>query len=299
MAEFPALPLFTDAFIADTGHLDATETGAYLALLMAAWRSPDCSIPDDDIRLARMARCDRRTWSRVKDTVMAFWKKEEDGKLRQKRLTRERTYVSSISRRQSLAGKASALKRKELASTSVPTTRQPNVNPHTHTHTHIVSPPPNGGADSARAPRDPRSDFEVWEQALLAVDGVRGSKLEISSMHPVAALHREGFDLSAEIIPQLKADLAAAKQGDRLSRLSWATLARKIREARLEPASARPEQARDVELDWTKRLGFARSQRTWDVKNWGPMPGRDGCRVPAQDLAPGDGDGWTEWRAAS
>jgi hypothetical protein len=36
MSEFPCLPLFTDAFIADTGHLGAIETGAYLMLLMVA-----------------------------------------------------------------------------------------------------------------------------------------------------------------------------------------------------------------------------------------------------------------------
>ncbi|ACL63205.1 DUF1376 domain-containing protein [Methylobacterium nodulans] len=45
MSAYPSLPLFTDAFIADTGHLSAAETGAYLMLLMVAWRSPGCSLP--------------------------------------------------------------------------------------------------------------------------------------------------------------------------------------------------------------------------------------------------------------
>ena len=53
MAEFPALPLFTDALLGDTTHLDATEFGAYLLMLIVAWRSPDCALPDDDRYLAR------------------------------------------------------------------------------------------------------------------------------------------------------------------------------------------------------------------------------------------------------
>lgn len=62
MSEYPHLPLFTDAFIADTMHLNAEETGAYLMLLMVAWRSPDCGVPDDDVKLAHYARVSERRW---------------------------------------------------------------------------------------------------------------------------------------------------------------------------------------------------------------------------------------------
>ncbi|WP_205769517.1 DUF1376 domain-containing protein [Microvirga sp. KLBC 81] len=92
MSQFPSLPLFTDAFIADTGHLNATETGAYLMLLMVAWRSSDCALPDDDSRLCRWARVDPRSWARIKPRVMEFWTLE-DGKWTQKRLLLERDKV--------------------------------------------------------------------------------------------------------------------------------------------------------------------------------------------------------------
>lgn len=92
MSSFPSLPLFTDAFIADTGHLSATQTGAYLMLLMVAWRSPDCRLPDDDAKLARWARVDARTWPRLKPAVMEFWTLE-DGFWSQKRLSKERYNV--------------------------------------------------------------------------------------------------------------------------------------------------------------------------------------------------------------
>lgn len=47
MAEFPALPLWTDAYLADTGHLTFEEHGLYLNLLILMWRSPECRIPND------------------------------------------------------------------------------------------------------------------------------------------------------------------------------------------------------------------------------------------------------------
>jgi uncharacterized protein YdaU (DUF1376 family) len=93
MSQYPSLPLFTDAFLADTGHLSAQETGAYLLLMMMAWRSPDCRIPDDDLKLARWARLDRRTWLKVKATVLEFWALES-GFWTQKRLSKEREIVS-------------------------------------------------------------------------------------------------------------------------------------------------------------------------------------------------------------
>jgi uncharacterized protein YdaU (DUF1376 family) len=99
MADFPALPLWTDAFLADTGHLTPAENSAYLLLLMAAWRTPDCSLPNDDKQLGRITR-DPRNWPRVRPAVMAFWTLGEDGRWRQKRLTQERAYVQSRSKKQ-------------------------------------------------------------------------------------------------------------------------------------------------------------------------------------------------------
>lgn len=125
MAEFPALPLFTDAFISDTTHLNAQQTGAYLMLLMAAWRSPDCMLPDDDKLLARMARMDGRSWAANKETIMGFWKRDsETQKWYQRRLFDERNYADDRRKRNVQAGKASALKRNGRHSAVV----QPKLN---------------------------------------------------------------------------------------------------------------------------------------------------------------------------
>jgi 5-methylcytosine-specific restriction endonuclease McrA len=73
MADFPALPLWTDAYLSDTRELSTLEHGAYLLLLMTAWRTADCSLPDDDRLLARWAGLDRRTWARVRPVMERFW----------------------------------------------------------------------------------------------------------------------------------------------------------------------------------------------------------------------------------
>ena len=130
MAEFPALPLFTDAYMADTRHLTTAQHGAYLLLLMTAWRMPDCKLPDDDRLLARWCGLDYRNWCKMRPLIIdQFWKKDGSGKLQQNRLLDERKYADSVRRKNAEAGKASALKRKERHSTNVATETQPKSNP--------------------------------------------------------------------------------------------------------------------------------------------------------------------------
>jgi uncharacterized protein YdaU (DUF1376 family) len=86
MAEFPALPLFTDAYLADTRHLSAEEHGAYLLLLMCAWRTRGCALRDDDRFLARIAGVSPQKWRRLKPVLRDFFE-VEDGLWRQKKLT--------------------------------------------------------------------------------------------------------------------------------------------------------------------------------------------------------------------
>lgn len=119
--------------MADTRHLNAAQHGAYLLLLMTAWRMPDCKLPNDDVFLSRCASMDVRTWKSNKDLILAFWKNDDEGKLYQRRLLDERKYVEDVRNKNARAGKSSALKNKERHSTTVITKLQPNFNPHTHT----------------------------------------------------------------------------------------------------------------------------------------------------------------------
>lgn len=96
MANYPSLPLFTDAYLGDTRHLTTLQHGAYLLMLIVAWRSPDCSLPNDDAYLARITGLDKRTWNANKDTLLAFWKLGPEQKWEQGRLKDERNFVEQL-----------------------------------------------------------------------------------------------------------------------------------------------------------------------------------------------------------
>lgn len=74
------LPLEIGRYLQDTAHLDATKSGAYLHLLMHYWLHG--SLPDEDSELATIARVSPDTWSITRVSVMYFFRKGSDGKLR-------------------------------------------------------------------------------------------------------------------------------------------------------------------------------------------------------------------------
>lgn len=124
MAKFPALPLFTDAILGDTLHLTNAQFGSYMLLLIVEWRTPDCTLPNDDTYLAKIARMDKRTWLNNRSIILSFFQIDSNGRLQQPRLVDERNYVEQLSNKNAAAGRSSALKRKVRHSTSV----QPDFN---------------------------------------------------------------------------------------------------------------------------------------------------------------------------
>jgi uncharacterized protein YdaU (DUF1376 family) len=97
MADYPHMPFFVDAYLGDTMHLSLEEHGAYLKLLMIAWRSPDCALPDDDRKLARMLGVTVAAWTRrLRPAIAPFWT-VADGVWTQKKQRKIREKVSEIS----------------------------------------------------------------------------------------------------------------------------------------------------------------------------------------------------------
>ena len=109
MAEYPMFPLWTDAYLGDTSHLTTTEHGAYLLLLITAWRSKDGQLPDDDKLLARFTRTTPGQWKKIRPILEPFFE-IENGVWIQGRLTDEREAVRQLSKRQSQKAKARWLK---------------------------------------------------------------------------------------------------------------------------------------------------------------------------------------------
>lgn len=187
MAEFPALPFFTDAYLADTRHLTTIQHGAYFLMLVTAWRSADCSLPDDDVYLSRITGLDRRTWNSNKDALLAFWRKNDQQKWEQGRLKDERNYVEQKRNKNAAAGQASALKRKNRGSTPV----QPKRN---ETATPTPTPTPTEERSSTHAtPSAPPERDDVMAKAY--------------SVHP---MHEQVRQYIVHRLPHLKSRNASA-----------------------------------------------------------------------------------------
>jgi uncharacterized protein YdaU (DUF1376 family) len=173
MAEFPAMPLWTDAYLGDTTHLSTFEHGAYLLLLIVSWRSPGCCLPDDDRLLGRYARVTTDKWRKIRPILEPFFK-VENGIWRQARLQDEFQHLQSQKVNASKAGQASAkaksLKRQNRGSTPVRSALQRNAN-----GTPTPIPTPNtldkSNAASAASNDDPVKQIFDLGCALLTAAG--------------------------------------------------------------------------------------------------------------------------------
>lgn len=114
MAEFPAMPLWTDAYLADTTHLSTIEHGAYLLLMFAMWRTPDKRLPNNADLLARYCKLTKGQWDRIGPVLMPFFRVEADS-ITQGRLTDEANLVRQHSKKQSDKARARWLKNKDTA----------------------------------------------------------------------------------------------------------------------------------------------------------------------------------------
>lgn len=99
MAEFPALPVFTDALLADTEHLSDEEFGLYMRILILMWRTPRCRIPNDEKWLKkRLDRSDNAPLFNQSNGLMETLREfcQCDGNWwTQKRLVKEYEYLTN------------------------------------------------------------------------------------------------------------------------------------------------------------------------------------------------------------
>lgn len=80
----PWMPLYVADYIADTMHLRAAESGAYLHLIMHYWRND--GLPDDDRQLALIARMTDDEWKLARPLIEPLFKA---GKWKHKRIEAE------------------------------------------------------------------------------------------------------------------------------------------------------------------------------------------------------------------
>lgn len=148
----PWMPLYIADYLADTAHLNAAQSGAYLHLIMHYWQTG--GLPNDDDALARIARLTSREWRRERETLSAFF---EDG-WRHKRIDIELAHALEISSKRRSAAKQRHCKSNANASANAE---------QMDTHARASSPSPSHPqskdsdlrSDGASAPRDVRADL--------------------------------------------------------------------------------------------------------------------------------------------
>lgn len=204
VAEFPYYRFYPGDYLADTTHLSTIEHGAYLLLLMAAWRSRGQVLPDDDKLLAKYARLTKAQWLRIRPTISEFWT-IKNGEWSNGRLLDEYEAVRRHIQQRSNAGDASALKRKNRGSTVVapPLQRKTNdLEPYSELDKKKDSVDPKEGSTGASAPDPRKLIYDLGKQLLGKSAGGQITRI----------CKQEGGDMGRALSVLLKAQLAASPE---------------------------------------------------------------------------------------
>lgn len=105
----PWFPLYVADFVADTLHLTAEQTGAYVLLLMHYWQHR--GLPSDDRILSRISRVHPPHWPRTREVLRQFFVPQEGGSWVSKRMELELNKTDEISNKRKAAAEQMLSKR--------------------------------------------------------------------------------------------------------------------------------------------------------------------------------------------
>ena len=104
MSSTPFMQLYPADYLAKTMDLTTEQHGAYLLILMTMWQH-DAKLPNDPVKLARIARMTPAKFRPVWDEISRFFLVEGD-KITNPRLTKERKKAVEKSTKRAAAGRA-------------------------------------------------------------------------------------------------------------------------------------------------------------------------------------------------
>ena len=104
MSSTPFMQFYVGDYLADTLDLTTEQHGAYLLILMTMWQH-DAKLPNDPVKLARIARMTPAKFRPVWDEISRFFVVEGD-KITNPRLTKERKKAAEKSSKRATAGRA-------------------------------------------------------------------------------------------------------------------------------------------------------------------------------------------------
>ena len=125
------MPLWVGDFLADTMDLDAAEVGAYMLLIMAQWKRDGGSLPNDQRKLQRVARCGRN-WPKVWAVIGRYFKEDAAGVFSQKcrevsQNVAAKREVNKQSGARGGSAKALKIKQRDLADATISLQRNPTI----------------------------------------------------------------------------------------------------------------------------------------------------------------------------
>ena len=140
MATFPALPLWTDAYLSDTDHLTFEEHGVYLRLLMMIWRNPECRVPNDAKWICRRLRVTQEYFDQTVLPILEEYLDNTGNYITSRRLQREYEYVRKKASQQRVRAKSRWIKEKGVChgnATSRIATALPDTDTNTAPQNHV------------------------------------------------------------------------------------------------------------------------------------------------------------------
>ena len=289
MSAPPYMKLYVADYLGDTHHLGALEHGAYLLLLMGMWRAGG-TLPAADANLARLARCTTEEWSQIKDVILPFFTRSR-GKLTHGRLSRELAKYETVSGKRSEAGKQGASKKaskNNMEAKAIASNAESNCT-HNQNQNHIDITPPTpqegGQGDDlfGEKPIDEETSSRRKPKRAIPADCPTADQIEAAQ----AEARKAGADVDMAYQAQRFRNWALAKDARYAdwSRtwVNWSIKA--IADAPKRPSlvatnTAAPS-ADDIAARWDRRVADYRRAWTWNEVDFGPRPGREGCKAPA------------------
>lgn len=170
MAALPYMRMYWADYDADTSHLTTMQHGIYLMLIKNYWQRGG-PLPNDDDRLAKIARVSPRDWSRNRDTILEFFA-EQENLLVHPRLSLELARVEAKSLNNKRPGNTNA-KRTRSERDANETRSSIYTEADTEEEKKEEVTPPRGGKPfvfEGRVIRLQRREYEAWKKAYPDID---------------------------------------------------------------------------------------------------------------------------------
>jgi|GEM_PF-1275101 len=278
------MPLYVGDYLADTLHLTTRQHGAYLLLLMHAWRN-EGFIPHNPEELAAVSRMSGKEWAKDGACILRFFDEDpsgEGGYFCHQRVMKELAVAEAMTQQRSKAGKASAAKRereRQRDGNEIPTGDGLPLPPRTKP---LPSPSPSPDSEAKAS----GADAPPVDMTKLAFDaGVR--VMTASGMTESNARSLVGKWRKAHGDEAVFKVLGDCQRQSITEPASWIEAALKAgAKPTRKPWEKAPIDGLPPSEDWPARMrGYRPGVIWWKTNDWGPEPGQPGCRVPPSVLA--------------